>query len=99
MYLLEAKLGSNTTPTNPRSATKLTSRETNGVGRSTPFLITRRSPSCSQIKIRPSGANAMVVGFNKPPTTHDSTKPEGKVVARTGDKAAPRHKSVSSVAR
>ena len=57
---------------------------TNGVGSSAPFLMTRSCPPCSQTKRRPSGANAIAVGFARPLATSVSAKPDGSVAAPAG---------------
>ena len=56
-------------------------RSTNGVARSTPFLITRSRPPCSQTNKRPSGANCIAVGFDNALATCLSVKPVGSMAA------------------
>ena len=58
--------GSKARPQKPRSSKVLTLalRSMNGVGSSTPFLITRTTPFFCQTNRRPSGANAMPTSVN-----------------------------------
>ena len=76
-----AKLGSNATPSNPRSPDESTVSVTNGVASSASFLITRRLPVCSATKIRPSGAIAIAVGLDMPLAIVVSVNPAGRVAA------------------
>src|SRR6187200_403035 len=68
-------------PINPRSPLALTGRVTNGVGNSTPSLITRTAPPCCATKIRPSIDTAIAVGSTRPLTTTVSVKPGRSVAA------------------
>src|SRR5688500_4569036 len=68
-------------PRRPRSPELFTVNETNGVGRSALFLMTRSLPACSATNRRPSGANAIAVGAVRPPAICVSVKPAGKVAA------------------
>ncbi|MFD3003487.1 hypothetical protein ACFS7Z_24225 [Pontibacter toksunensis] len=52
-----------------------------GVASRDPFLITRKRPPCSAIKILSSGAKASTVGLLMPSATRTWLKPEGKVCA------------------
>ena len=61
--VIRGEIGVEGHPEQAALAEELTLNETKGVGRSTPSLMTRSWPLCSQTKSRPSGANCMAVGF------------------------------------
>ena len=60
----------------------------NGFARSTPALMTRRLPPCWQTNSRPSGANAMAVGWLSDEATAFSVKPAGRFAAKALGAAA-----------
>src|SRR4029079_10178550 len=68
-------------PIKPRSPVESTGTVKNGVGNSTPFLITRNFPPCCETKRRPSGANSIWYGRFKPDTHSGSVNPVGSTVA------------------
>src|SRR5689334_4806438 len=96
MKLLTAKLGSNATPSSPRSPLGSTFSVTNGVGNSAPFLITRNRPLCSQTKMRPSGASSIAVGLLIPVIVV-SVKFAGSVAAGVEQKAPDSKKQTARV--
>ena len=75
------EVGSKATPSSPRSPSASTVTVANGVASRTPCLITRRAPSFSQTKIRPSGVNCIAVGPFRSDATNTSEKPGGNVAA------------------
>src|SRR5688572_12907905 len=76
----------------PRSQNESTRTRRNGSSRSLPSRTTRRVPSCSQMKTRPSGAAAIAVAPLRPSTTTSSTIPGRHSTAPAGRGANERAK-------